>query len=632
MNNFDRRQVVVLDLPASGRLLILRPENIVLRFQNKLTMDVGALCYLERESTKITMQRKANQGRRVRLESLCPRRVNHIRKFIDFISNQVQEGNKKSTTLHNLSQHFSRFLSWADENGHSSALDNASLTRLSVVAYALHIRERVAAHEISLDFGAVIQHRTFSIVGELLEIENLTRGINLLQKGANLNPTIPPDEASQGRTLSLAQALFYGLSDLVLEEKPYPCQIPMPPYLNYPDNHMWIFPAGVWCQPPKKVESGRFRGVFNYADGCLLTSLKAPASELSLGKRDRFAEMFKAAEYLLHKSNQDMRHWHRRYMGMMALNSFVQMFMARTGMNWEQAVNLKWENDDLEKVSAIRQRFRSIKHRAGGKEVYFQLPLEFMPMFKLFLKLRKYLLKEHPAFEFLFFAMGSRASGPPTSLRTSLHVTGGFLQRIDTSLTPPRSREWRAAKADWLLTRTDLSTTSQIMQNTERTTRVYYAASSLEAHRSEMSAFLNRMVLEKREALIEFEDAALGSCASYGDPKAISGNAPAMIPNCESPEAGCLFCDKFKVHADDVDVRKLLSCRYCLTRVSYLSGFAEKSKSIIHRIEIILEEITRLNHGIVLRIENEVEEGELDPYWGNKFDMLLRLGLINESE
>lgn len=35
--------------------------------------------------------------------------------------------------------------------------------------------------------------------------------------------------------------------------------------------------------------------------------------------------------------------------------------------------------------------------------------------------------------------------------------------------------------------------------------------------------------------------------------------------NCYTPE-GCLFCDKYRIHVDATDIRKSLSCRYCIEK------------------------------------------------------------------
>lgn len=55
------------------------------------------------------------------------------------------------------------------------------------------------------------------------------------------------------------------------------------------------------------------------------------------------------------------------------------------------------------------------------------------------------------------------------------------------------------------------------------------------------------------------------------------------------------------------------------------------AEPLLARIEVILTEVRRRNEALVDRIEQEVDEGEMDGYWAAKYDMLLRLRLVNES-
>ena len=50
---------------------------------------------------------------------------------------------------------------------------------------------------------------------------------------------------------------------------------------------------------------------------------------------------------------------------------------------------------------------------------------------------------------------------------------------------------------------------------------------------------------------------------------------------------------------------------------------------IFDRIQVILDEVSRRDETLVLRVTREVEvDGELDPYWSRKLEMLMDLGLV----
>jgi hypothetical protein len=138
------------------------------------------------------------------------------------------------------------------------------------------------------------------------------------------------------------------------------------------------------------------------------------------------------------------------------------------------------------------------------------------------------------------------------------------------------------------------------------------------------------MVVNRGQRIDGGVDQAIGVCSSYGNPQ-LNGAAP-VTPDCRGPE-GCLFCDQFKVHADERDTKKLLSCRYCLQQTAHLVSSEEHFQNlfvpIFERISFILEAIDRRETGLVERIRLEVEEnGELDPYWQSKLEMLATLELV----
>lgn len=642
MNHFSARPVINYNLPLAVDVSILKPQEVALRFATGGTIDIGSLCYLKREANgKQPGRRKEAQGRRVVLSSLCRKRVKHIRAFIAYISQEAKNGGKRPSTLHTIVSNFMVFMAWADSNGHSCALDDSTTVRSAVIAYAAYVRERVTTHSIKLNTGSVSQRKTFALISDFMGIENLTRGINLLHKNrSSEEPTPPPDEANQGRVLRLCEALFTGLTTRVLEESSYPFGIAMPEYLGYHENTMWVFPVLEWCMPAERLDApwGSSRVCpYDYKLGRLVSQ-----DELKVGYKGKSKQpktninklvsaIYKRIRGYIDLANSTSMNGHRRVLGMLAHNAFIPLFLSRTGMNWTQAVELTWVGDSKGPVSTLRQNFRSIKYRAGNKNVFFQLPLKFVPLFKRFLQLRDYLLQDHPEFEGMFFTMGICAKGVPTSIKTSLASIFSMLKRIDPGLSQVLSRGWRAAKSNWVIPRADVSTAAQLMQSSEPTVLKSYAAGSETVHLTEMSTYLDQMLVEK-EALLDSRTNAVGDCVSYGNPLKINNVVTLVPPDCKKPDVGCLSCDKFKVHADETDVRKLLSCRYCLTRTSHLAGINAVAGPLVERIDHILNEVNKRDAGLVPRITKEVEDGELAPYWASKFDMLLRLGLVNDID
>ena len=640
--SFTKRTIVDYNLPLPKDTLILKPEFARVRFPNGKSVDLGSLCYLRREASPFLWISKSPKGRnpdgrRVDLSSLNAGRTDRVRALISHVSDNFTQSGRREITLLDHTTRFIVFMTWVDENGFHDVLNDVETARLAVRGYAQHIRERVNANHISINSGARQQATVIAMLGEFLEVDTLARGINLLRIMPNSKePTLPPDEDAQAKVLGLCTIIFDGLTTLAIDNKPYPYALAVPPHLNYQDNTLWVFPTTIWFMSPQMLSirktSAVPRWAFNYSEGRLATLEELQAIPNYACDNDVVRiKVIGTGKRQLKKANSDPRYSQRLNQGMQALNSFILLFLAQTGMNWAQLINLTWSEDY--EVSATHQVFRTIKWRADNRQVSFELPLAFMPKFKRYLELRKYLLAGRPC-DWLFFKLGSKGEGEPTQLKYGLTPTYQTLQRIDPSLPAVMSRQWRAAKSDWLIRNTDPSTTALVLQNTERTVLSSYAAGSETTHLEELSSFLDKIsetVVAKGHIIKGGISRAVGVCSDYGNPHQSNGPSPVQS-DCKGPE-GCLFCDKFKVHADEIDIRKLISCRYCLRQTASLADSEERYHALLtpifNRIEAILNEISQRDAALVLKVTKEVEEdGELEPYWARKVEMLMDLGLV----
>lgn len=637
------RPAQLYDLPLSVDCPILRPEQVILRFPHGKTIDVGALCYLVRDFAPANRTRRQADGRKVELASLCPSRTQQIQKLINQISEDVQHSGLRAESLRDTYSRFVAFMAWADTQGWQQVLAESAQAQAVAKVYINHLRERIRRLELTNNSAARQQVAVLTVLGAYHAIEDLGRGLNLLYTDqAEKESTVPPCEIAQSQILSLCESLFTGLCDLVLGPKTFPHGITMPTYLGLPDNTLWVFPSISWFMSPAMLAERHTLWcpgwAYDYVQGRLATlaELRAvnalPGLAGFAGDCDiRRRSMLREARRQLEAANNDAQHCQRRQLAFQAMNTFCILFLAETGMNWAQLTQLSWA-DNFE-VDASHQAFRTIKWRAGGKLVSFELPIAVMPAFKKYLALRKFLLNGRDC-DMLFFKQGTKGrETAPEAIKGNLDPVYAMLKRIDPSLVPITSREWRAAKSDWLVRNTDPATAAVVLQNTEKTVLKSYAAGSETTHLAEMSDFLNEValrVLPRDEPVEGGVPRAVGVCAAYGTPEPIG---PGVIrPDCKGPE-GCLFCDKFKVHADAKDTRKLISCRFCLQQSAPLAGSAEQVRGLLgpifDRIEVILTEVRKRDAAMVEQVGREVEEdGELDPYWAQKYEMLLSLGAV----
>jgi hypothetical protein len=314
------------------------------------------------------------------------------------------------------------------------------------------------------------------------------------------------------------------------------------------------------------------------------------------------------------------------------MQSFIMMFSSATGMNLKQISTIPWSDDHFDMSNEI-QGFKSIKARSGNKMTTFHLSHDFVKYFKKYLNLRREILDIYGAkeFEFLFFstAVGIANLSSDFSPNFNNRLRRNF--DIDIKIN---TRMWRAYKSDWLIRNKDIVTTAMILQNSPQTVVKHYSEGSDSVADKEMTKFFStykhNIIISKR---VKSKSIALGQCTNAQNPKKLQESA---IPtNCTTPE-GCLYCENYRVHADEPDLRKLFSCQYVLnssrTLLDSNAQFEEIYLPVIKKIDLAIEKIestARIDRKDIEKIRISVFNHEqLDPYWMGKLKMLENLGVI----
>lgn len=629
MNGFSKRNVVVYDLPTSDDIEILHPEQAMVRFGGKKTVDLGALCYFRRDKSP----RRRNQGMSVDLGSYSSLRADQVRKLLQYISENFITSGNRWTTMFECSSNFMHFMDFVDHMGYENVLGDSDVARIAFARYVEFLWERVRSNQISEKTACCLQAAPHRILCGFFDLDNLAEGLNLLRGNQKtVENTLPPCEMAQSKVLALCEAIFFGFSDLALNNRPYPYRLNMPEYLDWENKYLWVFPTIVKYMTPfnlaKRKQLKRPFWAYDYVNGCLnnLESIKKYYTTENSAK----IALVRSQEYIS-RANNDPRCYARISAAINAMKAFIVLFTANVAMNISQIVSLPWS--DKYSIGVERQGFRTVKWRAAGRKCSFEIQSTFLPAFKTFLLLRKYILGDKD-FQTIFFSFGSgRVSGPLPLSRNISYLFFGTLRQIDPHVPKVTPREWRAAKGDWLIRNTDISTAAQVLQNSEKTLLKHYAAGSETVHMEEMSTFFVGITetVKNRGVSVEGVAQAIGTCSSFGAPQQIAFNTP-IAPSCRGFE-GCLFCDKFRIHADDLDTKKLLSCRYCLRKTAHFAEKEEQYQRVFtptfNRIDEILKEIDMREPGLVEKIRVQVEEyGELDTYWSGKLEMLVSLGIV----
>jgi hypothetical protein len=631
---YNDRPIIVLQLPLDDGVAVKRPEQIVLRV-GRATFDIGAFCYADRELAVRGGNRIAQRG--VVLKSLLPHRPDQIRKVIDYISSLLTDRGLRIETVTTFFKYFTAYMNWADSNGYFNCLGNDASTRSVLEAWLLECEEQFKKGVWSGSHAWANQSGITILLSSISGKPGLRKGLRFLKFRPTNTGTDPAPEGDFAMVLSISEALFTGLSDLIIENRPFPFRLDMPVLPGWNDSQLWLFPTHRWYLAPHLQGDARKTlqkplWAYDYVNGCI-SSFEEIKQHFKMPCLARLS--IRQANDAIDRANTDQRNLYRRQAAQAAHDCFLLLFIAHTGLNEAVVRDIRWDGEII--AEAKQQGFREVKWRASGKTVSALIRARFLPLLKIFLELRKYIL-DGESYEWLFIG-GDRRMGK------YCQMTKGALERqhrLAASIYPPipriGGRKLRATMHEWYNRNVDPALTARITGHTQETVDKHYQAGTVGAHREEVTTFLNkvadraktiRRVVPNEERLAGATKGPLGVCEKQGGPIPIS-DASAVTPTCKEAE-GCLFCKRHAVKADEEDVRKLASCAYVIEQTLYFPGAESHFRPTLTLIDEYLRDIKVVlrSPDMVDRVTADVyEHGNLDPYWAGKLTLLDSIGVI----
>jgi hypothetical protein len=617
-------------MPMAAGAALLHPERVLLRWEGyDSRSDIGQICYLTRDSSFSN-----RSGRTFDLTSFSRERTKVVRLLVVQLSDQISLRAMSPRTVQGALRVVLEFANWADRQGLHKVLCNKEATAEGFHLYSREKREQVSLGNLNRNSVAHNQRTLLSNLREFFNDDSFCADVRMLRQQFSASvPTAVPDAEAQAALLAWADALFGSISKLVLDFEPYPAQV-----VTSRDERLFLVP-NLYSRKEGNASLG-LRG-WNLETGELRTSVELTKGMLEAGAKNpvhRSWSIARISAKRLKAANEDAQSPIRRSHASMASACFAALFLAETGVNLSQLLALKWSSAlaaSLQDASVVRQKFRELKLRAGGKEVAFTVSLGFMPKLKRYLALREYLMQDTHC-DSLFISVGHyaqfrRIKGLHTQFLDHLYSR---LEKLGIVLPRVTARQWRAAKQDWAVSNHSPVVAAKLMGHSLETALRSYSNGTDAAQKAEMGAFLasvEKTVLERGANPAGSIPSAVGLCMEFQRPELIAVSIKVQ-PDCRTVE-GCLFCDKYRVHADASDIRKLLSCRHCVRLLSKRAGVLEEYEGsfgmVLRRVEFLLDELRMREAALVDQIESDVDvDGNLDVFWSTKLDQLYELGVV----
>lgn len=458
-------------------------------------------------------------------------------------------------------------------------------------------------------------------------------------------PILPIAEEDHQKTYATLQNVFLEIHRIVVQEADFPAHFQS---VNEEDFYLY---SGFHHQTEKQhIQFDMQSYLAKYSAIPVFSKMLADFElEEDSEQRKRLRENRNQAIRNLEERNKDKRHIGRERLASYGLSIGMLLFIAQTGANLDTAQQLQLDTMEI-LPSTQGRRFSGTKSRAGGKTVYPEFGLKFEPVFRKILELREWYIKAEPC-DFIFPLRNEIQQLGPVSYGR-LQLMKKLFQRIFPRIVWITPQQWRKHKSSQSveLSGGDLLLEAEIMGHSLDTARKNYSRTSFQDASQQISRFFNelrevavsqtrtveRIAVQTLDESVDVQILPVGACITVAPQpeKALGFTEQAPTPNCQQFEH-CLFCQHYAVHADDTDVRKLLSLKcllgYVKQKATDLVKWEQQFGVVLHRIDEVLTELADTYQALAERIasiQNEVESGDLDAYWFNHFELLIDLGWI----
>jgi hypothetical protein len=506
-------------------------------------------------------------------------------------------------------------------------------------SYTNHLLHQIKIYDRNLNLGLsthtaqTYQSRVISFFSYVIEIEEseLTGGLFIIQRNNNqVQSAFALNDDAFAQQFNLYTKIFREFSNIVLDH------IEIPTSVNLNNEQLWIAPSyNQWLKPKHKKTIG-MRG-FNYDNGHFYTVEELELLAHCKGKkRYQLGQHVSQARDATVKVNLEYSKL-RLLLAAWACRAYFIHFLIVTGENDSTAASLTFEDEYFTERS--EQNFKSIKWRANGITVNYDIQNEFVEDFQRYIQLRSYLIEYYQQdYKALFI---SAAVSKIMNVSTKGDVSCSFrklfsVQFTGTPLTGT-SKSFRVSKSLWVRDNYGSGISSYIMQHNNKTADSHYSNKDEEKSAEQITEYfvaLDKQLLKKSIPVILIPS---GNCTEYSKPEVLSSLTlnSVITVSCESHE-GCLFCSKYRIHSDEVDIRKLLSVKYLIIK-SQNSAASQKHfdsvyKPVLTRIEDLLSHIGNKEPNcltLIKTLRKEVFEQELlSEYWYRKLELLDDLGLL----
>ncbi|MAD74560.1 MAG: hypothetical protein CML20_07205 [Rheinheimera sp.] len=641
--NYQKRNTIDLAIEDFKKTETIHYE--LLRFnikgENSKPIDIGAIAYSKRMAIKDISPRDF-LPRGVILSSLKKERL----LFIKELANYIASKERKATQIQYLK--VIHVFDWLDENGHSNCLKSPKELNKAYFAYTNHLFKQLLSHDRPIGLNrARYKQREFELIISLTFPDNtheIYSGVQKLRMQLSNNDIKDKSlvEGELNKHWEVNFALFKQMKDFAMADAPMPFKLTLPDFNSY-----W-FPSNsdAAVQSPF-LEDIKLSRYYNYQTGEFfdydLLNIKLKEEYKRQNRKFyHFGKDYKNSKNSFQAINEDKRSYWRRQNGLLAMKAFIQLFRIMTCANQQTIIDLS-VSDSIQK-DFTQNEFKSIKFRAGYREVSYRLHRNGYKLYLAYLELREWLLNGKECTD-LFFTFGEQhKSSEPRKLNQFSSRSHYRVLERKGYMRPPvsmiKDNELRNAKSVYFkILGYSPKETAGILNHSEVTSEKSYSSISdgeqVKEYKKYWGSLKSINIAVNEGAQASNESTAAGHCSnSERKPQNIM-QSPPIEPDCKTPQ-GCLFCQYYVVHTKSDGLKKLFSLLFIIETVFLKTPEWEHAYALfslmVLRIKEIIKQITLLSidhKGLVNKAKEEVyESNELTSFWDNRLQQYIDSGVV----
>lgn len=652
--SFSLRPIVVLDFKDKD-IEILHPQFSVIMGDNKASngkryLDFGSLCYLRRKVP--TRNAQINYvGSKVDLSSLEHQRLLITRHLIELARQKLNF----TTALH-LFTTTKIFIDWIDDQKNQYSFGKMESLKEAYRDYTSYLLQRIndsgiraAPLKQASAFSRQTAARLVITIATGLHESEVTSLATYITRRHNLGHINlkQPNSDIQARTFSALVNFIEEAHQLLVRGDEFPMRLASPgnePHFLYSCNQITNKSNNAEFSINRMLNSCPKFPTWDEVSKYFNLSGKGHAT-----KQER--SNYETARKANTRKNLELKCELRLQVGNHAMCAGMLAFIAATGANYSIAQALEMDSSEIV-PSTQGQRFSGTKARANGKIVYPEFGVQFAPIFRKILELREWVLNGRKS-DLVFMVAPQNSNSISFIGQCNLVTLKSLLLKCQPATKWIAPRQWRKNVSYQYIgiSGGDFQLTAEKLGNTERTLQLNYSRPALEEFAAQMSGFFDAMYSAAVDRTRNVESipvritdtkrpeavTGIGSCENgfVAEPMRAPGfTQMAPKPSCNDPET-CLFCAFYAVHADEDDIRRLLSLRYLITAINGQQPhdkWITKFGPTIHRIDEILISIQEKSYNskeTINRICDEVESGALHTFWAIHFDTLVYVGAVS---